>query len=398
MPATRWSVSTFSTERRPGTGTGHAARFVASPGISTPPTDAQYTLLLRAALYTADATDFLISHRSGSLFRVPGLPDSTTAFTPSSVQTSLERTGDRSGSPVTGGFGTSLFLARSFGTGARRATAAAVNWLIRSHASQIDSALVAPALDVASDAHVYHALHAFLVGDHGRLVAWPSGGLYEETTPPRINVGTGGGATDTRATLVHELLHYVFDRADSILRARNSGGADHHVISAIEAKFVLVHLLRSGQAPFHTKLQNAFGIFVGHDFYADIQAAVRANDAQALQRAVADPLFERLTVASGVLPSASSVAAIGRGMFDDRFLDTPDLLRDLAYIYSQLAAIMQRAMTDAIAIAASQGLSLAAVFSSAAYRQAISAFVDDFVGTLQSQPARSATALAATVP
>ena len=346
--------------------------------------------------YQYDREPYLIEHRSGSTYQVPGLYHSESEFGASGATSSLmapaaER---RQGRPVTGGFADDLDVDTAFGTGAERTAAPEVEALVRSARDRIDPRLLPAMQEVSTDRFVFRALRTFLETDNGRLVAWDNdGGRYDgDSLPPTINVGIAGGALDTRSTLVHELLHYVFDKADAVLgEARDTGGADHPAIAAIETRFLIIDRIRSGQPPLHEKIRSSFGQFLqGRDFFPAMEEAIAQNDPAALRAAVDDPAFVRTTVSSGLLPSASGLR-FPAGPTTYHY--TADQFRDLAFIWAQNAVIVRRAMRTAGDISTRTGTPLPEVFGHSAWQQEMATFLSRFVGELRRGRTRGVVSL-----
>jgi len=344
-----------------------------------------------------DREPYVIEHRSGSTFQVPGLYQSESAFGASGVTSSLTAPATRrqTGRPVTGGFSDDLDVDTAFATGVDTAATREVESLVRSAGNRIDARLVAAMQAVAADRFVFRALRTFLETDNGRLVAWEKdSGRYDgDSLPPTINVGITGGALDTRTTLVHELLHYVFDKTDTVLgESQDSGGADHPAIAAIESRFLIIDLIRSGHAPLHEKIRSSFGQFVrGRDFFPVMEAAIAQNDSAALRAAVNDPAFVRTTVSSGLMPEASGLA-FPAGPTTYHYTATQ--FRDLAFIWAQNATIVRRAMVTAADVAQRRNISLNQAFTSSEWRTAMATFLARFVAELRRNPRGGAPAAA----
>ncbi|MGQ3685015.1 MAG: hypothetical protein ACUBOA_08460 [Candidatus Loosdrechtia sp.] len=348
--------------------------------------------------YGYDREPYIIEHRSGSIYEVPGLYQSEAEYGASGVTSSLtaSATQRQAGRPVTGGFAEELALDTGFATGVETATAREVESLARSAGNRIDPRLVPSMQAVATDRFVYRALRTFLETDNGRLVAWNNdSGRYDgDSLPPTINVGIAGGALDTRTTLVHELLHYVFDKADTVIgEARDTGGADHPAIIAIESRFLIIDLIRSGHPPLHEKIRSSFGQFLqGRDFFPVMEESIARNNHVALRATVDDPAFVRSTVSSGLLPTASALAFPSG---PTRYHYTADQFRDLAFIWAQSAVIVRRAMRTAVDVSNRTGTPLRDVFGHADWRREMESFLDRFVGALRRDRTRGVVSLEA---
>jgi hypothetical protein len=209
---------------------------------------------------------------------------------------------------------------------------------------------------------------------------------------PTIRVGTDGGPLDTRQTLVHELLHYVFDKSDSIINeARDVGGADHPTIKALETRYLLTDLIRSGQSPLHDSIRSKFGQFItADDLFPQMQEAIDANNPSRLSRIVSRSGFVTTAVSSGLLPTASSYHFESDA---EKYRYTADQFRDLAFLWAQNAMIVRRAMREAIAVSRRLGIPLSDVFATDEWKGAMRAFLSSFVGALQKNPRQGVVAL-----
>jgi hypothetical protein len=345
-----------------------------------------YRALLVAVLYTAEAGSLSIEHKSGSKHAVPGVSAKDKAFGATASPTSLQRPARDLTSPVKGGFDQPLSLTIGFATGARFPGAGVAQKLVDGAGKRVDPLLKDALLAVCEDKYVYHAVKTFL-GEGGKFVAWASGGKYEATSPPVINVGTGEGPLDTRSSLIHELMHYVFDKSDSLV-AEIEADAEHPAIAAIETRFVLIDLIRSGEPPLHDKVENAFGRFLkGKDFFPRMEQAIADDDQEALKDIVTGTGFLPAVVGSGLLGEASGLAFSAKG---EDYSYTPDQFRDLAFVWAQNATIVKRAMTEAVRVAETLGVPLKDAFGTKEWRAAMEAFLRSFVLELQKDPGRGA--------
>jgi hypothetical protein len=358
-----------------------------------------YVELVRTLHHVAPAGSMVIEHKSGSRFAVPGISAGESDFGATrEPSTSLQQqVPTRAKQPITGGFKEPLSLTVGFGTRARFPDAGTVAALVRSAGKQIDPKLASAVTAVAEDKYVQRLLRSFLLRDGGKLVGTDDdSGHYDGESPPTITVGFAGGPLDTRSTLVHELLHYAFDKSDSMLaEARSSSGADHPAIEAIEARFVIIDLIRSGKPPLDKKLDDRFGRFLagGVDAFPKMQDAITKNDSAALAAAVDDPAFVTLVVKSGLLSEASALKFITKPSEKDLFRYRPEQFRDLAFIWTQNAAIVRRAMKTAIAVAAKTGKPLADAFATNEFKTAMATFLRAFVKELQRDPRQGPSAL-----
>ena len=331
--------------------------------------------------------NLVIEHMSGRRFEVPGVSATEREFGATGIPSSLlTPAAPLAGQPITGGFESPLALEIAFGTRVDTSAAKEVNALVASAGSRIDARLVPALTLVAQDRYILTALKSLLDRDKGRLVASDDDrGHYDGASPPTITVGIAGGPLDTRTTLVHELLHYVFDKSDSILaEAKDTGGADHPAIEALEARFLIIDLIRSGQSPLHSKIESQFGRFLqSGDLFPEMQKAITENNGSRLLEIVDDPGFVTTVVSSGLLPTASGLALPPS---PDRYRYTAEQFRDLAFLWAQNAVIVRRAMREAVAVAGKKGITLKDVFATSEWKSAMSAFLSAFVTELRKKP------------
>ncbi|CAB1081488.1 hypothetical protein D1AOALGA4SA_9139 [Olavius algarvensis Delta 1 endosymbiont] len=337
--------------------------------------------------------NLVIEHTSGSRYEVPGIRAGQADFAATGATLSLEQPGPRrEGRPITGGFDESLSIGAGFATGVETTADSDVTSLIRTAGSRVDARLVPAITAAARDRYVFRALNSFLTRDNGRLIAILSGGHYDGESPPTIKVGTDEGPLDTRQTLVHELLHYVFDKSDSIINeARDTGGADHPTIEALETRYLLTDLIRSGQSPLHESIRSKFGQYITNDdLFPQMQEAIDDNKPARLSRIVSQSAFVTTAVSSGLLPTASSYHFESDA---PSYRYTADQFRDLAFLWAQNAMIVRRSMREAAAIAQRLGIPLRDVFATAEWQRAMSAFLSSFVRALQRNPQQGVVAL-----
>jgi outer membrane protein OmpA-like peptidoglycan-associated protein len=341
---------------------------------------------------------YVIEHESGSRHPVPGMPAGETEFGASGPSSSLLAPAKRrAGRPIGGGFKTDLDVDIGFATGVETAADPEIETMIKSAGKRIDPALLPALRHVARDRFVLGALKSFLEKDKGKIEALESGGHYDgDHSPPTLSIGTSEGDVETNKTMVHELLHYVFDKSDSVVgEAKDNAGADHPAVEAIEARFLIVDLIRSGQPPLHKKLDSAFGEFLkGDDMFPKMQEAIAKDDRKGLAALVAKPEFMKQTVSSGLLYPAARLTTKTGG---DEYDYTAKQFRDLAFIHAQNAAIVRHAMKTASAIAGRTNTPLKSVFASAEFQKEMNAFLAAFVKGLRKNRTQGVTSLEASL-
>jgi hypothetical protein len=274
-----------------------------------------------------------------------------------------------------------LAIETAFGTGVQASNAGVVGQMIKTAGSRIDPKLKSAIIEIAKDQNILNALKSYLETDQGKFAAIYDGGHYDAKKPPTIQIGTKNGPQDIRMTLVHELLHYVFDKADTVLgESKDSGGADHPAIEALETRFLIVSLIRSGKAPLDAKIDSKFGKYLkSADLFPQMEQAIAKNDPAALLGIVNQSAFVTTVVGSGLMPTASSLA-IKPGPNDYRY--TANQFKDLGFLWAQNAVIVKRAMKTAAMIAKKNALPLAAVFQTRAWKNLMSKFLNSFVTEL----------------
>lgn len=340
---------------------------------------------------------FVIEHSSGSTYEVPGMTDAETEFGASGSSSSLLTPAKpRAGRPITGGFKTGLDVDIGYATGVDTVASKDVDALIKSAGKKIDPKLLPVIRHVATDKFVFNALDSFLNKDGGKIEAWNNNsGHYDgDNSPPTLSIGIATGEEDLRATFVHELLHYVFDKSDSVLaESKSSGGADHPAIEAIEARYVIVDLIRSGKSPLDKKIEDDFGRFLkGDDYFTKMQDAIAKDDRSGLKALVAQSDFVKKTVSTGLLGEASS---LNFKTTTPEYHYTADQFRDLGFIWAQNAAIVRHAMKTAAAVADKTKTPLKDVFATAAWQKEMSTFLDAFVKGLRKDRTKGVVSLEA---
>lgn len=340
---------------------------------------------------------YVIVHKTGTTYVVPGFKSDEKEFGASGASSSLLAPAKpRAGRPITGGFKTDLDVDVGFATGVDTTAAKDVDALVKSNADRIDKTLVPVLRHIAEDKFVLAALKSFLETEKGKIEAWSEGGHYDgDKSPPTLSIGTSKGEEDTRRTFVHELLHYVFDKSDSVVgEAKDSGGADHPAVIALETRFLIIDLIRSGKSPLDPKIDSAFGMFLkGDDYFALMNDAIAKDDRAGLKALVAKPEFMKAVVSTGLLPEVSKTAVKYSG--GDHYYYTPDQLRDLAFIWAQNAAIVRHAMKTAAAVADSTNTPLKDVFAKPEWQKQMNTFLSGFVMGLRKGRTKGVTSLEA---
>jgi len=364
----------------------------AVPGsASAPRVRASGPRIARQPAPDAGEKPFTIPHVSNRTFTVPGLREGATAFGATGATLSQTRAATRKKDrPITGGFAEPLSLEAGFGLRAEASDAAEVRGVIAAAGSRVPAALAGPLAQVARDRFYLCALRSFLEKDGGRF-EYPGHGRYDYKSPPTITIGDEG-VEKTRSTLFHELLHYVLDRMDAeVAEGVDSGGADHPLILALETRFQIVEMIRSGRPPVDDSVSRTFGEFIkGHDTLPAVRDAIRDNDGPRLLAAVEDPAFVTTAVSGGVLAPA---AALEMRKAAGEYVTPPAGFRDLAFIWAQNAVIVRRAMREAVSLSLKLGVPLKDVFGREEWHGRMDAFIRNFVAAVARDPTQDPVAL-----
>ena len=207
---------------------------------------------------------------------VPGLPAAPADYYPTSNPTSLVQTANAAWADLltederddlsfgaSGGFDDPLSLTVAFGTGVRFIEDDAFDDLVADAGDQIDSELLNSLSTICRDKYVFRVVRQFLIGDGGRFLAVPGGSAADVTgvgsvgnyddSEMTIEIDTTEPEKEIEATLIHELLHYVFDKADSPLSLEivDTGGEtwflDHPVIGLLAGRIRFLRQLLAGR-------------------------------------------------------------------------------------------------------------------------------------------------------
>lgn len=335
-----------------------------------------------------------ITHQSGRVYEVPGILSDESEFKGTGVPSAFEQKGSRrKGRPITGGFKDEIALTTAFATFTETTEDKKAKDLIKKAGSKIDPQLIPIVTHVIRDKFIYNALNSFLFKDNGKLVAWPSGGRYDFKKPPTIAVGMGGGVHEIRVTFVHELMHYIFDKKDSVLsESPDGGGADHPAISALETRFLIIDLIRAGKPPFSKTIDDNISKYIkGGNLILKIQEAVKNNDKEKLERIVGGSGFIKDIVARGVFSTSTGLVFPDR---PDSYKHTPEQFKEMGYIWAQNAAVIRKSMLEAIRISKKNNIPLSKVFETNEWKQAMIGFTGFYFASLKAFPKMSPVTLA----
>ncbi|MFH1192999.1 MAG: twin-arginine translocation signal domain-containing protein [Candidatus Jorgensenbacteria bacterium] len=108
---------------------------------------------------------------------------------------------------------------------------------------------------VSKDRFVSQALEQFFL--NGGMIE--SGRGHYNRNPLEIEFGSGETGAESESTFYHELLHYIFDKEDSILSEACDGGADHKAITPLDERFNIVASIKRGEVPIGPEIQNLYG-------------------------------------------------------------------------------------------------------------------------------------------
>lgn len=273
-------------------------------------------------------------------------------MTKPATESLLQTVPNRPGRVATGGFQENLYLYSKFATGAERVPRQDIERLLNRHADRVTGLAKLKELitDVAEDQFVFAALHEFLEGG-GKFIGMATGGHYRAVPVPEderssliIAIGLadtdkyeGGPVSpamflpdwDIRKTIVHELLHYVFDKLDTAVSEPDDlSGADHVVIEIMEARYLITDLARRGEL-----LKN--GLTFDYKAWRASNPGANVLDTQF----VSELLKNKLQALQQRNKTSADFNA--RGIF--RLIYNEDQLRELAYLYSINAVFVQEA-------------------------------------------------------
>ncbi|MBI5728417.1 MAG: hypothetical protein HY984_01540 [Candidatus Magasanikbacteria bacterium] len=153
---------------------------------------------------------------------------------------------------VTGGFAEDLKLETKFAAFVDLVSDNEVEALLKKHENKLSAVgkLTSMLKKTLRDRYVFDAFSVFLEQYDGKVVAWPTGGKYDNEGQKILNIGEsddGHGGSDK--IFVHELLHFIFDKYDADMMEHPNGDGGHEAIFKLVDRFLLLRQLRAGAPP-----------------------------------------------------------------------------------------------------------------------------------------------------
>ncbi|MBI2069054.1 MAG: hypothetical protein HYT79_00485 [Elusimicrobia bacterium] len=335
--------------------------------------------------------DETVIHYSGDSWRFPGRSAATGDYMPSGSNSLFDRASTLRPDRATGGFSDDLKIETSYAAFLGRIPSAQIDDVFRRYRRKIDAnERFRNALRrLMEDRSFFLAAKDFLQNG-GRFEAWEFGGRYDW---PSKTLGIGLGCNEGSfcepvlepdTTLVHELLHYIFDKRDSVLyEAADVGGADHQAIAPLEERFRIAMLISLGRSPLNENAINGlYGFTSSGRLGEQTQALIDRGDPEALGRFVESDAFYTNYVHSGMVSTLSSNAVGAEG----DYIFTDAQVRDLAYLWAINATILRESFRLAAAMMRSSTTTWEATFANGDYGMRFGSFMGAFIGRLQLNP------------
>ena len=247
-------------------------------------------------------TTELVKHTSGKIWELKSRSEDG-EFYPSSQNALFQKMENPTNTVASGGFEEDIQAMNKLGTFSELSSS--VNALFDEYDAQIGSSdsLRKNIQLVAQDKFIFIALEQFLK-DGGVLKR--GRGKYDKNQL-KIMFGTHKTQEENQSTFYHELLHYIFDREDSILsEVDSSGGADHFAISPLEERFKIISSIRSGKMPIGEEIDSLYGFTSDGSMGDKLKEALTNNDSEGLSSLIESDNFFTNYVQSGMVYPLSS--------------------------------------------------------------------------------------------
>lgn len=210
---------------------------------------------------------------------------------------------------VSGGFEEDLKIMTSFGTFAETTPPETAAKFLAKYNGQLpeNKDLKSAIQSLIQDQHILIAVKQFLE-DGG---VFKSGRGRYHLKPLAIEFGNFvdfGENLQAEDTLYHELLHYIFDKGDSVLsEVHNSGGADHYATPPLDERFKIITSIRKGSAPLGEGIDPLSGFTTEGKIKEKIDLLLKENDLNGLEKYLTSEDFFKNYVHSGMTTPLSSV-------------------------------------------------------------------------------------------
>jgi hypothetical protein len=379
--------------------------------------DAFYSALLVSAVYSPGAGTATVSHRSGGTYGIAGRQAGATDYAPSGRDT-LVRPYPWQPVDATGGLPAGVDLLRGYGAQQGTVSAADAGALIQRNAARVPERVRSHLIELAQDSNIHGVLRSFLETDGGRFFIMSDGTAhYSRGHPPQIEVGAGTipgsgvrGPSNTsertpiqfRGNLMHELAHYAFDRADTMVGEIQTGfaGPDHPMIYLLEERYEVIQTLLAGEDLLDADAQALTG-WVGADFRDTLRGHIARNDVSAFRTlASAAQTFDNMAL-RGIWGVASDQGPRLQSGDVRPYLFDPAQQNDLLYYAAVNAMLVKRGLEITADVAGETGTPLSGIWRSggtapnATYLRRVRTFVDGFMGAVRQNRTTGVSALAA---
>jgi len=350
-----------------------------------------FILILLAPLLWADET---VTHRDGDSWSFPGRADSN-EYLPSGQNSLFQPGSVRREGGASGGFSQDLEITSSYGMSVRKTSPSEIEKFLQQFDKQIsrNSALRQGLEKVLEDRFVFYAMNNFLE-NKGKFNVWPSGGHYDREHKT-LSIGVACNKDSIKcipflapqSTIFHELLHYVFDRYDSIIaEVETSGGADHSVIAPIEERFIIVSIIRNGEPPLHRAISGLYGYTYKGKLGNAIESHLDSGDLAALKALVESDAFLTNYVHSSLTRLLSANEYGQNNSEEGKTYTFPiEQIQDIVHLWAYNAAILQQSLRLAITMT-QHPANWEITFSSPEYQAQFEQFLTTLVSKLEANP------------
>ncbi|MDP3955810.1 MAG: hypothetical protein Q8Q18_01015 [bacterium] len=205
---------------------------------------------------------------------------------------------------ISGGFKEDLKISTRFGTFTKTDEDRSVENFCTTYADRmaIDDASKKLVSHLSKDSCVAVALTQFFE-DGGKIEH--SRGHYSPH-PLVIEFGQHEDPLKNESTLYHELLHYVFDKENSVLsESYDIGGADHYAIRPLEERLIIILSILHHEVPLSKHIANLYGHTLGGMTGNTIQELLQEKDITGLEEYISSDEFHKNYVHSGMITPLS---------------------------------------------------------------------------------------------
>lgn len=241
-----------------------------------------------------------IRHTSGHIFELKSIAQNGEYY-PSFNNSLFEKEETSTSSEISGGFSNDLKINSRFGTFAETIPNNKIENLLSKYKDNIKINDNLISLEyLAQDSYFFIALNQFL--EDGGKIKFGRG--HYSPKPLEIEFGD----EDSELTFYHELLHYIFDKENSVLsESHDNGGADHYAISSLDERFNIIQTVLKGEMPLGENIPGLYGFTLEGKAGEKIERFLQNNDIQGLNLYLVSDDFYKNYVHSGMFSPLSSI-------------------------------------------------------------------------------------------